>query len=119
MGSLIGYSHSNLRRDADGDPIGTSQSTNDAKRAMAIRTVNTGREAVGLPPLKKPRVHLHRRTDESSNDPVESSIPGNDDLYIDCYWSSEVPNDEILVVNKSTNTIVWSRLTENEKSLFG
>ena len=39
-------------------------------------------------------------------------------LYIDCYWSSEVPNDEILVVNKSTNTIVWSRLTENEKSLF-
>ena len=28
-------------------------STNDAKRAMAIRTVITGREAVGLPPLKK------------------------------------------------------------------
>ena len=110
--------------DADGDPIGTSQeataepSTNDAKRAMAIRTVNTRREAVGLPPLKKPRVHLSRRTGESSNDPVESSILGNDDLYIDCYWSSEVPNDEILVVNKSTNTIVWSRLTENEKSLF-
>ena len=104
--------------DADGDPIGTSQSTNDAKRAMAIRTVNTGLEAVGLPPLEKPRVHLSRRTGESSNDPVESSIPGNDDLYIDCYWSSEVPNDEILVVNKSTNTIVWSRLTENEKSLF-
>ena len=85
---------------------------------MAIRTVNTGREAVGLPPLKKPRVHLPRRTGESSNDPVESSIPGNDDLYIDCHWSSEVHNDEILVVNKSTNTIVWSRLTENEKSLF-
>ena len=58
--------------DADGDPIGTSQSTNDAKRAMTIRTVNTGREAVGLPPLKKPRVHLPRRTGESSNDPVES-----------------------------------------------
>ena len=76
------------------------------------------REAVGLPPLKKPRVHLPRRTGESSNDPVESSIPGNDDLYIDCYWSSEVPNDEILVLNKSTNTIVWSRLTEDEKSLF-
>ena len=75
-------------------------------------------EAVGLPPLKKPRVHLTRRTGESSNDPLESSIPGDDDLYIDCYWSSEVPNDEILVVNKSTNTIVWSRLTENEKSLF-
>ena len=37
--------------DANGEPIGTSQeataepSTNDAKRAMAIRTVNTGREA--------------------------------------------------------------------------
>ena len=52
--------------DANGDPIGTSQeataepSTNDAKRAMAIRTVNTGREAEGLPPLKKPRVHLSR-----------------------------------------------------------
>ena len=82
--------------ETDGDPIGTSQeataepSTNDAKRAMAIRTVNTGRESVGLPPLKKPRVHLSRRTGESSNDPVESSIPGNDDLYIDCYWSSEV-----------------------------
>ena len=50
--------------DADGDPIGTSQeataepSANDAKRAMAIRTVNTGRPAEGLPPLKKPRVHL-------------------------------------------------------------
>ena len=39
-------------------------------------------------------------------------------MYTDCYWSSEVPNDEILFVNKSTNTIVWSRLTENEKSLF-
>ena len=52
-------------KDADGDPIGTSQSTNDAKRAMAIRTVNTGREAAGLPPLKKPRVHLPRRTGES------------------------------------------------------
>ena len=39
-------------------------------------------------------------------------------MYTECYWSSEVPNDEILVVNKSTNTIVWSRLTENEKSLF-
>ena len=57
--------------ETDGDPIGTSQeataepSTNDAKRAMAIRTVNTGREAVGLPPLKKPRVHLPRRTGES------------------------------------------------------
>ena len=115
---MIGCSHSNLRRDADGDPIGTSQSTNDAKRAMAIRTVNTGRQAEGLPPLKKPRVHLLRGTGESSNDPVESSIPGDDDLYTDCYWSSEVPNDEILFVNKSTNTIVWSRLTENEKSLF-
>ena len=63
-------------------------------------------------------MHLTRRTGESSNDPVESSIPGNDDLYIDYYWSSEVPNDEILVVNTSTITIVWSRLTENEKSLF-
>ena len=68
--------------ETDGDPIGTSQeataepSTNDAKRAMAIRTVNTGREAVGLAPVKKPRVHLSRRTGESSNDPVESSIPG-------------------------------------------
>ena len=47
--------------DADGDPIGTSQeataepSANDAKRAMAIRTVNTGRQAEGLPPLKKNR----------------------------------------------------------------
>ena len=45
--------------DADGDPIGTSQeataepSANDAKRAMAIRTVTTGRQAEGLPPLKK------------------------------------------------------------------
>ena len=66
--------------DADGDPIGTSQeataepSANDAKRAMAIRRVNTGRQAEGLPPLKKPRVHLSG-TGESSNDPVESSIP--------------------------------------------
>ena len=139
--SLIGCSHSNLRNqttDADGDPIdgswagkgedpiGTSQeataepSANDAKRAMAIRMVNTGRQAEGLPPLKKPRVHLPGGTGESSsvNDPVETSIPGDDDLYTDCYWSSEVPNDEILFVNKSTNTIVWSRLTENEKSLF-
>ena len=39
--------------DADGDPVGTSQeataepSANDAKRAMAIRTVNTGRQAEG------------------------------------------------------------------------
>ena len=82
---------------------------------MAIRTVNTGRQAEGLPPLKKPRVHLSRETVESSNDPVESSIPGDDDLYTDCYWSSEVPNDEILVMNKSTNTIVWSRLTEGMK----
>ena len=87
---------------------------------MAIRMVNTGRQAEGLPPLKKPRVHLSRRTGESSsaNDPVESSISGDDDLYTECYWSSEVPNDEILFVNKSTNTIVWPRLTENEKSLF-
>ena len=79
---------------------------------------STNRQAEGLPPLKKPRVHLSRGTGESSNDPVESSILGDDDLYTDCYWSSEVPNDEILVVNKSTNPIVWSRLTENEKSLF-
>ena len=46
------------------DPIGTSQeataapSANDAKRAMSIRMVNTGRQAEGLPLLKKPRVHL-------------------------------------------------------------
>ena len=86
---------------------------------MAIRMVNTGRQAEGLPPLKKPRVHLSRRTGESSsaNDPVESSFSGDDDLYTKCYWSSEVPDDEILLVNKSTNTIVWSRLTENEKEL--
>ena len=65
-------------------------------------------------------MHLSRGTGESSsvNDPVETSIPGHDDLYIDCYWSCEVPNDEILFLNKSTNTIVWSRLTENEKSVF-
>ena len=87
--------------DADGDPIGTSQeataepSANDAKRAMAIRTVNTGRQAEGLPPLKRTRVHLSRGTGESSNDPVESSIPGNDDLYTGCYWSSEVPNEDL------------------------
>ena len=70
--------------------------------------------------LKKPKMHLSRRTGESRsvNDPVESSISGNDDLYTDCYWSGEVPSDEVLFVNKSTNTIVWSRLTENEKSLF-
>ena len=125
--------------DADGDPIGTGPEAgkgedsigtgqeataepfaSDAKRAMAIRMVNTGRQAECLPPLKKPRVHLPRRTGESSsaNDSVESSISGDDDLYTECYWSSEVPNDEILFVNKSTNTIVWSRLTENEKSLF-
>ena len=112
--------------DADGDPVGTSQEAtaeplaNDAKRAMAIRTVNTGRQAEGLPPLKKPRVHLPRGMVESSsvNDPVESSISGDDDLYTDCYWSSEFLNDEILLVNKSSITIVWSRLTENEKSLF-
>ena len=122
--------------DADGDPIGTGPeagkredptgasqeataepSANDAKRAMAFRMVNTGRQAEGLPPLKKPRVHLTRGKGESSsvNDPVEISIPGDDDLYTDCYWSSEVLNDVILFVNKSTNTIVWSRLTENEK----
>ena len=87
---------------------------------MAIRMVNTGRQPEGLPPLKKPRVHLPLGKGELSsvNDSVESSIPGDDDLYTDCCWSSEVPNDEILFVNKSTNTIVWSRLTDNEKSLF-
>ena len=70
------------------------------------------------PPLKKPRVHLTRGTGESSsvNDPVESSIPEHHDLYTDCYWSREVSNDEILFVNKSTNTIVWSRLTEKERA---
>ena len=70
--------------DADGDPTGTGQeataepSANDATRAMAFRMVNTGRQAEGLPPLKKPRVHLTRGTGESSsvNDPVEISIPG-------------------------------------------
>ena len=41
------------------DPIGTSQETtaepsaNDAIRAMAIRMVSTGRQAEGLPTLKK------------------------------------------------------------------
>ena len=66
--------------DVDGDPIGTSQeataepSANDAKRAMAIRTVNTGRQAEGLPPLKKPRVHLSRRTGESRVQFPETTI---------------------------------------------
>ena len=117
--------------DDDGDPIGTGPeagkgedsigtgqeataepSASDAKRAMAIRMVNTGRQAEGLP--------LPREKGESSsvNDSIESLIPGDDDLYTECYWRSEVPNDEILFVNKSTDTIVWSRLTENEKSLF-
>ena len=98
--------HIGPSQEATGEP-----SANDAKRAMAIRMVNTGRQAEGLPPLKKPRVHLPRGTGESSsvNDPVESSIPGDDDVYTDCYRSSEVRNDEILFVNKSTNTIVWSR----------
>ena len=70
--------------------------------------------------MKKPRVHLSREKGESSsvNDSIESSISGDDDLFSECYWSSEVPNDEILLVNKSTNTIVWSRLTKNEKSLL-
>ena len=41
------------------DPMGTGQeataepSANDAKRAVATRTVNTGRQAEGLPSLKK------------------------------------------------------------------
>ena len=79
------------------DSIGTGQeataepSASDAKRAMAIRMVTTGRQAEGLPPLKKLRVHLSREMGESSsvNDSIESSIPGDDDLYTECYWSSE------------------------------
>ena len=82
--------------------------------------VNTGRQAEGLSPLKKPRVHPPRGTGESSrvNDPVETSIPSDDDFYTYCYWSSEVPNGEILFANLSTNTTVCSRLAENEKSSF-
>ena len=47
-------------QEATADP-----SANDAKRAVAIRTVITGRQAEGLPPLKKPRVNLSRRESNS------------------------------------------------------
>ena len=49
------------------DPIGTRQeataepSAKDAKRAMAIRMVNAGRQAEGLPPLNETESASHLR----------------------------------------------------------
>ena len=34
-----------------------------------------------------------------------------------CYWSSEIVRDEIRYPIRSTNTIAWTRLTDNEKQL--
>ena len=94
---------------------------NDTRPEIATRIENDVRRAEGLPPLKKPIVHLPPNKPTSSAEHTELDQEDSFVLAVgqDCYWSVEIPEDDMLHLKKTTKPLCvpGSQTLKNDGSI--